>query len=167
MLHERFRDGPPAVAIADLFAVLTALEIAPTMFLGTSYGLLAMMLGAAWRPTSITGVIINNIGLRHRAAGLGADQVLRGKSCAGGSTRSPQACTAGLARVCPAHLARARPPTGADYDLKLARTWWSGLPQDPSPSKFLKRTCRCMGDGDAVFGLRGFDGRAPRRQHDD
>jgi pimeloyl-ACP methyl ester carboxylesterase len=50
-----------AVALADLLAVLTALEIAPAIFLGTSYGLLTMML-AVWRPTAIAGVILNDIG---------------------------------------------------------------------------------------------------------
>jgi pimeloyl-ACP methyl ester carboxylesterase len=50
------------VALADLSAVLTALEVAPAIFLGTSYGgLLAMML-AVWRPTTIAGVILNDIG---------------------------------------------------------------------------------------------------------
>src|SRR5438132_745377 len=50
------------VALADLSAVLIALEIAPAIFLGSSYGgLLAMML-AVWRPTAIAGVILNNIG---------------------------------------------------------------------------------------------------------
>jgi pimeloyl-ACP methyl ester carboxylesterase len=50
------------VALADLSAVLTALETTPALFVGTSYGgLLAMML-AAWRPTAIAGVILNDIG---------------------------------------------------------------------------------------------------------
>jgi pimeloyl-ACP methyl ester carboxylesterase len=51
-----------SVALADLSAVLIALEMAPAIFVGTSYGgLLAMML-AAWRPTAIAGVILNDIG---------------------------------------------------------------------------------------------------------
>jgi pimeloyl-ACP methyl ester carboxylesterase len=50
------------VALADLSAVLTALETMPALFVGTSYGgLLAMML-AAWRPAAIAGVILNDIG---------------------------------------------------------------------------------------------------------
>ena len=43
------------VALADLSAVLIALEIAPAIFL------LAMML-SVWRPTAIAGVILNDIG---------------------------------------------------------------------------------------------------------
>jgi pimeloyl-ACP methyl ester carboxylesterase len=51
-----------SVALADLSAVLIALEIAPAIFVGTSYGgLLAMMLAVS-RPTAIAGVILNDIG---------------------------------------------------------------------------------------------------------
>jgi pimeloyl-ACP methyl ester carboxylesterase len=50
------------VELADLSAVLTALDIGRAVFIGTSRGgLLAMML-AATRPTVIAGVVLNDIG---------------------------------------------------------------------------------------------------------
>jgi len=50
------------VDFADLSAVLTALEIAPAVFVGTSHGgLLAMMLAVS-QPTAVAGVILNDIG---------------------------------------------------------------------------------------------------------
>jgi pimeloyl-ACP methyl ester carboxylesterase len=123
------------VALADLSALVIALEIAPAIVLGTSYGgLLAMML-AVWRPTAIAGVILNDIGPVIEPPGLlriksyvgklpvprsfeeGAD-ILRWWFDAQFPKLAPQDWIAFAQRTWREHRGR----LVLDYDLKVART---------------------------------------------
>ena len=50
------------VELADVMAVLTAFDVGPAVFIGTSRGGLITMLLAVSRPTALAGVILNDIG---------------------------------------------------------------------------------------------------------
>jgi pimeloyl-ACP methyl ester carboxylesterase len=124
-----------AIELADVVAILTALEIGPAVFFGSSRGGLLSMLLAAAQPTAIAGVVLHDIGPVIEPKGLARIRSYVGKlpqpgSFAEGAEILRRLYDAQFPKLTPEHwIAAAQRTWKADhgvlvptYDVRLART---------------------------------------------
>jgi pimeloyl-ACP methyl ester carboxylesterase len=124
------------VELADIIAVLTALEAEPAVFVGTSRGGILTMLLAAVRPGAIAGAVLNDIGPVIENKG-----VLRIKGYVG-KTPQPRSIEEGaeiLRRLFSNQFTRF---TAEDWLAQARRNWWLKdgklvAPYDPALSRTL------------------------------
>jgi pimeloyl-ACP methyl ester carboxylesterase len=124
------------VELADIIAVLTALEAEPAIFVGTSRGGILTMLLAAVRPGAIAGAVLNDIGPMIENKG-----VLRIKGYVG-KTPQPRSIEEGaeiLRRLFSNQFTRF---TAEDWLAQARRNWWLKdgklvAPYDPALSRTL------------------------------
>jgi len=118
----------------DVVAVVTALEAAPAVFVGTSHGGLIVLMLAVMRPTLFAGAILNDIGPVIEPQGLMrlkrvVDKLPTVRSLAEGADILRRLFESHFTRLSPqewaAFAARTWRPEGKlfvpDYDMKLAR----------------------------------------------
>ena len=146
-----------ATEVADLLAILTALEIEPAVFVGTSRGGILAMALACVRPGAIAGVVLNDIGPVIETKGL-----VRIKSYLG---RLPQPKSWDDAAEILRHLFAAQfPKLGPDDWTMFARRTFKEQDGSFKPPLRSETRRRAQGRRRGAFGAAALEGvRRPRR----